>query len=250
MDDDEKIKVYLKGYEEGQKEAWSDIESMVSKFEGWELKSRIESRIGTLYQEVESKREELKEDIDQLDFEEEESKGGEEEDTIEIPWKPGEGYLFIEDKLKEAIEVLGEVIESGVPILFIVRQSPDKIMDLFDDGSSIGDDCKFVWLSREDGVGEQPAAVEVERISPSDLPSLSQKIGKFLKNEEETVVLFSGIKLLTSYNEEDKILHLLHFTKDRIKDNDSCLVASISDKAVEEKFLEKFKDEFEEVYKI
>ncbi len=252
MDDDKKIKIYLEGYKEGQKEAWSDIESMVSKFDGWELKSRVESRIGTLYQEVESKREELRENIAQMTFEDEEPEEGSEGEFIRPDWKPGEAYLFVEDKPAKAIEVLDEVIESDVPILFVVRRSPDKIIRKLESNtrSSLSDDCKFLWLSREKAVDDQPTSVEVAKASPSDLPNLSSEIGKFLKKREKAVILFSGIKQLTSYNDEEKILKLLHFIKDKIKNNEACLVASISDRVVDEKFLEKFKDEFEKVYKI
>ncbi|MFP3871762.1 MAG: DUF835 domain-containing protein [Candidatus Aenigmatarchaeota archaeon] len=244
MDKDKRMKVYLKGYKEGQEEAWADIKSMLSKFDGWELKSRVESRIGTLYQEVESKKEELKENEEKLIFEEEGLEEEGEKRTTDVPWRPGDAYLFVENRLKAGIEVFDQVVRGGNPILLIVRDPPSKVMDGFDDILT-GDNLKFVWLSRKKNHDEQRDENEIERISPGDLSGLSQVIGDFFGSHERAVVLLHGIPFLLNYNDEKKVLKLLHFTHDEATENNGCVVASISGNAVEEKFLEKVKGDFD-----
>lgn len=247
MDEDKRIKIYIEGYKEGQKEAWKDIESLISRYDGWDLKSRVESRIGTLYQEVESKREELKEDPEMISFEEKETERGE-IPKRDLPWYSGDAYLFIENRPKEALAVLSEVIRSGIPIIFIVRESPDKVLSELEDTSSLVEGSKFVWLSRQHRVKEQESKVDIKRVSPGDLSGLSQIIGNFLKSNEMAVVLFSGIPFLINYNDEGKVLKLLHFIKDEIQENEGCLVTSVAGNAVDEKFLEKMKGEFDKTF--
>lgn len=243
MDKKEKIKLYLKGYEEGQKEAWKDIESLVSKHEGWELKSRIESRIGTLYQEIESKREELKEYPDQLSIEEEVSREGSE--TVDVPWNVGQSYLFLEEEPEKSIQELVEIVKKEVSVLFILNEPPHKRLEDYDTSF---EGCEFVMLSSQSSSAEPIDGIEVKRNSPDDLNNLSAVIGKFFKSRDKPVVLLSGIPFLSNYNEEKDILRLLNFIKEKINDHDGCLAASLSEDAVEKNFLGKFKNKFDEVY--
>ncbi|MBS3816089.1 MAG: DUF835 domain-containing protein [Candidatus Thermoplasmatota archaeon] len=256
MDEEEKIELYIKGYKQGLKDAWSDIESTVSKYEGWELKSRVESRIGTLYQDVESKREDLKEDpspltIEEVEGEKEREEGEEEGEREEksalkdFPWKPGDAYLFIEEKPHDSLENTVDIVDKGVLALFVLRRSPKKDLGRFD---ASFEDCKFIMLSRQEGKSETFDGVEVKRNSPEDLPGLSDIIGRFLKSKEKPVVFLSGLSFLMDYNPEGKVLQLLHWVKDKVTNNEACLVTSLPANAVEEKFLEKVKGEFDRVY--
>jgi len=247
MKKEEKIALYLKGYEEGQDDAWSEIESLVSKYEGWELRSRIESKIGTLYQEVESKRTELKDSPEVLSLQE-----GDEEPTYkteiserDIPWKKGDAYLFVEDRLEESIRELADVVKRGASALLILREDPQKMIEQFEIPLT---DCRFIWLSRSKGANDYGDEVEIEKISPSDLSGLSNAIGSYLKSNRKGVVFLSGIPLMTNYNEENKVLRLLNFSRDKVTENEGCLVASISPDAFEEKYFEKIKGEFNRTY--
>ncbi len=244
IDEKEKIELYLKGYEEGQKDAWTDIESLVSKHEGWELKSRIESRIGTLYQQVNSKREELKEHPEKLSLEEEED-SPEGSETIDVPWNVGGSYLFLEEKPKKSIRELVEIVKKEVSVLFILSEPPHKRLESYD---ASFENCEFVMLSRERSGTEPIDGIEVKRNSPDDLNNLSAVIGKFFRSKDKPVVFLSGIPFLSNYNEEEDILKLLNFTKEKLNDHDGCLAASLSADAVEKNFLGKFKNKFDQVY--
>ncbi len=246
MEEDEKVELYLKGYEEGQKEAWSDIKSLISKYEGWELKSRIESKIGTLYQEIDSKRTELKENPGTLSMEPEEpSQEVEESAEIDIPWRPGDAYLFVEDKPSESIERLVKIIKKGTPTLFILRENPEKLIK---NHQFPTDKCKFIWLSRQSGRDISDDEVQMENISPSDLSGLSNEIGTYLKSNPKGVVFLSGISFITNYNEGKKVLKLVNFSRDKVTENNGCLVGSVSPDALEKKFLEKIKGEFNQTF--
>jgi len=244
MKEEKKIALYLKGYEKGQEDAWSEIESLVSKYEGWELRSRIESKIGTLYQEVESKRTDLKDNPEILSPKKEPP----DEPTPtekEIPWNKGDAYLFVENKLGESIKEMVDIVERGASALLILREDPEKTIERFDMPLK---DCRFIWLSSSKGVNYSEDDLAVEKISPSDLSGLSNAIGSYLKSNQKGVVFLSGIPLMTNYNEENKVLRLLNFSRDKVTENEGCLVASISPDALEEQFFEKIKGEFNRTF--
>jgi len=244
MKKEEKITLYLKGYEKGQKEAWSEIERLVSKYEGWELRSRIESKIGILYQEVESKKAELEENPEILSSDEEPTDEPTPPDR-EVPWNKGDAYLFVENKLDESMKKLVDVVERGASALLVLREDPEKVIEKFDIPVT---NCRFIWLSRSKGVNGLEDDVSVEKISPSDLSGLSNAVGSYLKSNRKGVVFLSGIPLMTNYNDENKVLRLLNFSRDKITENEGCLVASISPDAFEKKYFEKIKGEFNRTY--
>lgn len=249
MDKEDKIQIYLKGYKKGQKEAWSKIKNLVSKYDGWELRSRIESKIGTLNQEVEAKRRDVLENPDLLRIGNSTSCPSDTDerktDDIRLKWNKGDSYLFVEKNLGKSMEETVEVMRKGAKTIFIVRQSPDKLVNSF---SIPAEESKFIWLSRTNqGMDSQNEELDIERNSPSDLSGLSNKIGRFLKNNPESVVFLSGLSLMTNYNEENKVFKLVNFSKDKITENDSCLVTSLSGDALDEKFTEKIKSEFDQI---
>ncbi len=240
MDKEDKIELYLKAYEEGLKDAWSDIESLISKYEGWELRSRTESKIGTLYQEVDSKRTELNEDPGMLTIGEDDGPGNG-DDEPKISWTKGDAYLFIEKKPERSLDELVDVMRKGASALIIARESPDKLLDMHDipeDGS------KFIWLTRSKGENVGSDIKTIKR-SPSDLSGLSNEIGNYMINNQNSVIFLSGIPLMTNYNDGSKVLKFLNFTRDKVTENEGCLVVSLSGSALEEKLLEKIKGEFD-----
>ncbi|MFP4142319.1 MAG: DUF835 domain-containing protein [Thermoplasmata archaeon] len=245
MDEKDKIELYLKAYEEGQEDAWSEIESMVSKYEGWELRSRVESKIGILQREIASKRSELKENPEMLSIETEGTTEESDEEKMSLPWNKGDAYLFIEKKPQNSVDELSKVMREGVKALIIVRTSPDKIIEQYDipvNGS------KLIWLTRSKGK-ESELDLNMIKISPSDLSGLSNEIGGYMKQNPNGVIFLSGIALMTNYNEESKVLKLLNFSKDKVTEHEGCLVSSISGDALEEKLLEKIKGEFDRTFR-
>ncbi len=243
MDQEERMKLYLKGYEEGQKEAWSKIKNMVSRYEGWELKSRIESRLGTLYQDVKSKRFDLKEDPSQLFFEQEEKpqKGSTE---IETELTNGEGLLMIEEDSDGSIQEFITLSSKSQGGLFISRDSPDKLQKRFD----FDDKVSIVWLSKSSKKDFSHLEHEIDIISPSNLQKLSACIGNFLKNSNGGAVFISGIPTMINYNDFRKVQNFIGWVRDTVTKRDGYLICSIPESSIKKKRLSILKAEFDLVY--
>lgn len=264
MDKEEKIELYLKGYEEGQKEAWSNIKSMASRYEGWELKSRIESKLGTLYQNLDAKRAELKEDPQELILEDEESGGEEavevggeeelaaEEESVEEEgmedktaerkdWKRGCSYLLWEKNPDSGITSFKDLVEEGNKGLCISREYPEKIINRYELPK---DEIQFVQLSKSSMGYSSSEEIRWSRKSPANLSSLSAKIGGFLR-DNEGVVFMHGVPNLLFYNTFNKVLDFLSWAKDKIQNRNAYLLISVDESALEEDQVNILRGEFD-----
>lgn len=194
---------------------------------------------------MDSKRTELEENPEILIPDEEEKPDeGTPTSKRDISWNKGDAYLFIEKKPQNSLEELSDVMKKGASALIIVRQSPDKIIEKYDLPE---DGARFIWLSSSEGDSELD--IDMTTRSPSDLSGLSNEIGNYMKDNQKGVIFLSGLPLMTNYNEQNKVLKFLNFSRDKVTENDGCLVTSISGDALEEKFLEKMKGEFDRTLK-
>lgn len=244
MDQDKLIEIYLKGYKEGQEEAWSNIKNLVSKHDGWELRSRVESKIGTLYQDIEYKRSELKRNPQVLQIEVEEKKEEKErEGEKELPsWNISDSHMIIESRPEIGLNEYNKLNSDGHPGLIVTRDPPSKVLKKYDLDA---ENSKFIWLSKSGST--KTDQIDVKRISPSDLSGLSSDIGVFLKNSKNGVVFLSGVAYLNNFSESNKVLNFISWIKDRVTEQEGFYLLSISGSAVDGKFLEKIKGEFDEV---
>ncbi|MGM0406248.1 MAG: DUF835 domain-containing protein [Thermoplasmatota archaeon] len=241
MDQEKKIELYLRGYEEGQKEAWSKIKHMVSRYDGWELKSRIESRLGTLYQDVKAKKVDLREDPSPLFFEEPEKEREKVIDDLDVDLNNGEGLLVIEENLGDSIEKFKKLISEERKGLFISRDSPDKILRRFDFGSNVS----FIWLSKSSKKDFSDFDYEISTVSPSNLQKLSSFIGTFLKSNDEGVIFISGIQSIINFTSFSKLQRFIGWTMDNVSEKNGFLICSIPDSSIKEKRLGILKAEFD-----
>lgn len=256
MEDDKKIEIYLKGYEEGKKEAWSNIKSIVNRHEGWELKTRIESKLGTLYQDIESKRVELRDEPGKLSFVDEIEEGTDrsgdkeerEEEEPSIFERLGSGYscLIIESEPEKGLDELKKADGSGNECLCITRTFPDKLINRY----GLSEDISYIQLSKSDYDSDTKNGLSVETNSPGNLSSLSSKIGVFFKKNDHGVVFLTGLPYLFSYNDFNTILKFLSWTKEKVHGNNGNLILSLPRSGFKEDYLLKLKGEFEEVIEI
>lgn len=241
MDQEKKIELYLRGYEEGQKEAWSKIKHMVSRYQGWELKSRIESRLGTLYQDVKSKKVDLKEDPSPLYIEGTELETKEIDSDIKVDLSSGESLLIIEDKPDGSIKKFLSLLSEKRDGLFISRDSPDKITKMFDFSSDVG----FIWLSKSSRKDFSDLEYHIKTVSPSNLQKLSSHIGNFLKSSDEGVIFISGVPSIINYTDFNKLQKFIGWTLDNVSEKNGYLICSIPKSSIKDKRLGILKTEFD-----
>jgi len=244
MDQDEKMELYLRGYEEGQKEAWSSAKYMISRYDGWDLKSRIESKLGTLYQAVKSKRVELRDDPSPLVIEKDEDLDPLEADVkSDIPLLKGESLLFFEDRPEDSFKKFLELVSEDRGGLIISRDAPDKLIKRTD----FPHDTSFIWLSKSSGKDFSHIEQNTFTISPTNLQKLSSQVGNFLKNSDEGVIFITGLPSMVNYLGFNKMQEFISWVLDRVSERDGFMICSLPEKSIKQKKLGILKAEFDKV---
>ncbi len=237
MDKNQKISLYIKGYEEGQKEAWTDIKRLIKRHDGWDLRSRIESKLGTLYQDLASKRAELMDDPALLGLDEREREEPQESD--EVDWDEA-FYLIIEDKPSKSMLALKELVENGYQGLCISNQFPNKLKKKYE---LPDENITYIQLQKSN-FGSDKSCI---RCSPNNLTNISTKIGGFIEKHSPPAIVLHGVHSLTLTNEINTVLSFIEWIKDRVHKNDGFLLTSISNSDFTDEEIGKFKGYFDEV---
>ncbi|MFO7992155.1 MAG: DUF835 domain-containing protein [Thermoplasmata archaeon] len=239
MDKKKKEELYLKGYEEGLKEAWSTIKSIVSRYDGWELKSRVNGKIGTLYQDISSKRVELQDDPSILVVEDD---GGEEETRGRPSIEGASTILIVEKKLDEGLSVFKELLKDGDAGICISREYPQKYQGVY----GLKDmDVHYVVLSKNENDSYRGDDTEWQVNNPANLSDLSTIIGNFMKDNNGGVILLTGVQYILVYNDFKLIHKLINFVKEKINQYGGKFILSVSRSSFNDSELGILETEFE-----
>lgn len=245
MDLEDKIELYLRGYEEGQKEAWNEIKGMVSRFEGFKLKTRVESKLGTLYQAVESKRVDLQEDPAKLKIEEEEEEKEEPEDKDgDLKFDRHETTLVVEEHLEKSMDGFKSLLDEDSRGMIISRKHP---VDLVEKYGIKRKWTTLVWLTKNPR-GEKEEE-DIETIAPGSLSPLSTVVGEFLGKDDNRVIHMTGLPNLINNTGFKSVMSFVSWSIDNVLSADGNFILSLPEKALEPKNFNILKDEFDKVKK-
>jgi len=240
MDKAKLVELYLKGYEEGLKEAWKSAKSMVSHYEGWELKSRMEGKIGTLYQDVRSKRYDLMRDTSLLIEEEpEEIERG--ETSVEI--SPGGMYLIIEKKPNRSFDKFFQIVSGDVPGLLITKDPIETVVD--DHG--LRDAVTYVHLGKRTRRGSR-GELSYPDISYGSLSKISSYFGEHFKNNQSSIALLHGVDRMLSYTDFEKVQKFMDFIREKAVSSKGTVIVSIPPDIMGKKQFNRFCGSFTEVF--
>lgn len=243
MDKKKKEELYLKGYEEGLKEAWSTIKRIVSRYEGWELKSRVNGKLGTLYQDISSKRVELKDDPDMLVLEGDMDESKDHVEERKGSFEDASTILVVEKKLEEGLSIFRELMEDGDPGLCISREYPQK----YQGGFGLKDkDVHYVILAKNQNDSYRGEGTNWDVNNPGNLTDLSTSIGNFMKHNNGGVILLKGLQYMMVYNDFVMIKKFLNFVREKINEYHGKFILSISKSSLNQDEMDYLKAEFDE----
>ncbi|MFO8109523.1 MAG: DUF835 domain-containing protein [Thermoplasmata archaeon] len=238
MDKEKMIELYLKGYEEGLKEGWRGAKSMVSRYDGWELKSRMEGKLGTLYQDVRSKRYKLLDDPCILEPEEVERTPAPE--TLDIPEiTEGNMYLFIETRPESSLNTFFEYVSDTCKGLCITDESIESIVNRY------GENDNVVYCT----LGKSYGSSDHESVNYGNLNKLGTVVGKFFKFNEDAVILFDGIDRVIHYVDFAQLQKFMDFVREKANDNKGIVLVSLPSGIMEKKQFNQFRNTFHEEFK-
>jgi hypothetical protein len=207
---------YLKGYEDGLREAWEEFLSLTNKgYTNRELQIMAKGLRTNMTEKLERKRRKMMAEIEFA------------EPIEEVPRRPAPGtapapppgqadysqvgmHVINSMDLEMPMGMLGQAIASGCRALCIARTHPDAIRRRF------GIDCQMVWLTKTESRPADGDQSTIEFVSPTELPRVNTMIKTFLSVNKGGIVLLEGMEYLIAQNEFKSVLRFLQGVRDQV----------------------------------
>ncbi len=152
--------------------------------------------------------------------------------------KPGAGYVIKEEKPEQSFKIFKELLKKDFHGLCITRMHPERIR-----GDFQLEKIPLYWLSTD-------ASVKKNVVAPTFLLKLNTIIDKFIKENNNAVILLEGIEYLIEQNGFKTILNLVHSLNDCVMGSNARLLIPIDPCILEERELHMLTRDFRIVKKM
>jgi len=200
MEDEDKKKIYGKGYEEGLKDAWSTIVRLTTRGHSvQELRMISRGNLAAIPNQVTERVTEV--DPSKLLPKEEPTFRHE----ITRPVEAGRSYLVEERRPDRSFLLFTDFVQKGAKGLCVARIHPEDLRERYG-----MEGARLVWLTgSEKKVSVLDAlGAEEEFISPTDLASLASTLIRFMEEGGEVLIL-EGLEYLITQNSFSPVLKFL-----------------------------------------
>jgi hypothetical protein len=219
MEDEDKKKIYGKGYGDGLKDAWSTIIRlttrghsvqeirMISKGNVIAIPNRVAEKVADTDTSTLLPKEEPV-----LRYE------------MTRPVEEGRSHIVKERRPDRSFMIFQELVEKGATGLCVTRIHPDEVRENYG-----MENVRFVWLTRsEKGTTVLGAlGAEEEFVSPTNLAGLATVIIRFME-EGGKAVLLEGIEYLVTQNSFSPVLKFLMNINEKAHLRDVTFLLSVS----------------------
>jgi hypothetical protein len=206
MEDEDKKKIYGKGYEDGLKDAWTSIIRlttrghsphelrMISKGNLVAIPHRVTERVAEIDPSTL-----LPVDEHLLKYD------------MTRPIEEGRSHIVKERRPDRSFIIFQELVERGSTGLCVTRIHPDELRETYG-----MDNVRFVWLTRSERKATVLGAmgVEEEFISPTNLAGLATVLIGFMEEGGNAMIL-EGIEYLVTQNSFSPVLKFLMNVKEK-----------------------------------
>jgi len=240
METKDQARAFLKGYEEGLKEAWKDFIALTNKgYRSREIQILAKMEIlKNIPKKIEMKRNEVEKRFGIIL----------EEKLHETAWDQteivsGRTYLVEETNPPKIFDIYSGLLKEGTAGLCIHRTEPDKLIEKY------GIKGKIIWLSKTEmlpSTWEEFRDADLSVVSPTSLETLSTSIIEFLKLEGKKVIMMGGLDFLLTHNDFSKVMKFLQSIKDRIFYSKAIMLVSYDPEILEGKNRKILEKEIEE----
>lgn len=213
MEEEDKKKVYGKGYENGLRDAWNSAVRLTTRGHSpQELRMIAKGNLAAIPQRVSEKVSRI--DTSTLLPEEEPAPRY----KMTKPLEEGRSYIVNERRPDRSFLMFSELVQRGFPGLCVARIHPDELRDRYG-----MEDVKLIWLTRSEKRGTVLEALGAgeEFVSPSNLAGLASELIKFIDAGGKAVVL-EGLEYLVTQNSFNPVMKFLQ------KINEKALVKGVT----------------------
>jgi len=220
MTEEEIKKSFLKGYEEGLKEAWNEMVKLTTRgYTSRELGIMAKSKLAMIHRYLEGMEKKL-EGFKIL---------GEEVIATARKERPSQrgSYLVREQRAEEVFHLLRGLMEDGSKGMCITRTHPSDLREKY--GLQ---NARFIWLTQAEKVPSGELAEIEEYASPTNLVKIASMIVEFLGKGKGSAILLEGLEYLITQNSFAQVLKFLQKVNERVVLTDSYLLVSANPAAM------------------
>ena len=228
-DQESSARGYIKGYEEGLRDALEELISITMKhnYTTTEIQLLAKNQRLAIEDKVNGRKRKILRETG-IDLTDDSQKH-----ELQMAFEPQRTYLIKEkERPEQAFKVFSSLVNMGIIGLCISRLPPEVAQKRF------GDKCTIVWLTKSDppSADVDPEQKWRERyIAPTDLSKVQSAIKVFLaaNKEKSTVILLEGVNMMVTNNDFKGFLKMVQKLKDDVYQARSILLIPIEPATME-----------------
>ncbi|HSV42879.1 MAG TPA: DUF835 domain-containing protein [Methanomassiliicoccales archaeon] len=238
-DEESAAKGYVKGYEDGLKEAYEDIISMATKrsYTNTELMLVMKSQRVAVSDKVKARKRKIMKEtgIDLI------TETPEHRLELEVGVAPGTSLLVQEKGLNNSLHIFNELVKGGARGLCISRYPRRQVLERIPPG------CIVYWLTKQETLSDEAKEFYIQ---PSETANLYTNIRRFLGANQglRTVILLEGFYYLLSNNDFNSILKIMQKLKDEVFTSNAVFILSVDPRTLQPSELRQLENELQNVY--
>lgn len=231
MSDQESLsRGYIKGYEDGLREALEELISTTMKrnFTTTEIQLLAKNQRFAIEDKVKGRKRKILRETG-IDLSDDSQKH-----ELQMSFEPMRTYLIKEkERPDQAFKIFSSLVNMGMIGLCISRLPPEVAQRRF------GDKCTIVWLTKSD-----PPAADVDPeqkwreryLAPTDLSKVQSAIKLFLaaNKDKSTVILLEGVNMMITNNDFKGFLKMVQKLKDDVYSARSILLIPVEPATMEQ----------------
>ena len=239
--EDDFAKGFIKGFEEGLKDAWEEIIKLSTKgYTSRELQIMAKTKQSMLFQRVQQRAQELEKALGKKIFADETTPPAKAAAPAEIT--SGSSYVVREERQEKSFALFRALLERGSRGLCISRTHPDTLRQKY------GVKANAVWLTKTENSHGSSAKKGVEFVSPNNLAHLASTIREFLSKGENGAVIIEGLEYLTTQNDSKSVLKFIQLINEQIVLDKGYLIMPIDQATMDPKDFSLIEREVSQVF--
>jgi hypothetical protein len=199
---------FIKGFEEGLKEAWEEIIKLSTKgYTSRELQIMAKTKRSMLFQVVQQKAEELERALGKKILTQ---PAVPKQPSAQAEVRQGWSYVVKEERPEKSFSLFSSLVGSGARGLCISRSHPDLLKQKY------GFEADTIWLTKTETAQESSGKKGAEFVSPNNLARLASAVRDFLSKGEGGAVIIEGMEYLTTQNDFKSVLRFVQLINEQV----------------------------------
>jgi len=206
---------FLKGYEEGLRDAWKIVMRMIVKgHTPKEIALAIKAKLSTIDALVEEKKRKILIGEERFELAPKDFKSTQRVDYSSH--RPGI-YLIVDDHENKIKEILISIANRRTPLLVISRETRDGFIEKY----GVGGKFEHIWVTKTSDRALTPSALVVEygreeqkTVSPTNLSSLSSHVSSFVKKWDSSAIVLDSLTYIVTQNGFGPVLKFIQYIGD------------------------------------